>query len=83
MSAPTWVNTAIPTAISDDAAQHDLAGADLVGQQAGDRHGQHRADALRREQQAGVQGGLAADLQEVASGTAAWRRRTRSRTATS
>ena len=35
--------------------EHDLAGPDLVGQDAGDRHGDHRADALRGEQQAGLQ----------------------------
>ena len=45
----------MPTVISDDAGEHDLAGPDLVGEDAGDRHRQHRADALRGEQQAGVQ----------------------------
>ena len=48
-----------------DAGQHDLAGADLVGQDAGDRHGDHRAEALRGQQPAGVEGALAADLDEV------------------
>ena len=37
-----------------DAGEDELAGADLVGQPAGDRHGEHRAEALRRQQQAGA-----------------------------
>ena len=57
-----------PEEADDDHYQpdgHDAADRDLVAERAGDRHGQHRADALRRHQQAGRQGRLAADLLEV------------------
>ena len=52
----------------DDAQQaerHDPADRHLVDEPTGDRHGHHGADALGRDQEPGLQRGLAADLLEV------------------
>ena len=50
---------------------HRPADGHPVGQDPGDRHRDHRTDALRRDQQAGGQRRLTAHLQEVARERAA------------
>ena len=55
----------MPNGVEDEPGQHDLARADLVGEETADRHREHRAEALRCDQPAGAQRRLAADLLEV------------------
>ena len=64
VSASIWVSANMPPMMSDQPERHDPPDRDLVGERAGDRHGQHRADALRGDQPAGVQRRLAAHLLE-------------------
>ena len=78
-----WVNIAHADRDHRDAGQHDLAGADLVGEQAGDRHRQHGADALRARGAVRPRGRSRRAPPGSTAGTAGWRRRTRSRTASS
>ena len=53
------VKTPMPDRDQQADRQHELARAHLVVETSGHRHGQHRADTLRRQQQTGGEGGLA------------------------